>query len=71
MIEYDKMLPVWLVRLIFFRIDFTQKGNYRRKQFLLYNNYKVDYYDMMSDGARMHSLSNYFGIITVWYFKPN
>jgi len=71
MIEYNKILPAWLVQLIFFRIDFIKKGDYERKQFISYEKYKVDYYDMMDEGYLVHNLSNYFGIITIWYFKAN
>ena len=69
MIEYNKILPNWLVRFIFHKIDFIEKGDYERKQFISYDTYRKDYYDMMDEGYKIHSLSNYFGVITVWYFK--
>lgn len=59
-----------LLSMIFYRIDFSQPGEYARGVYLFYNNYKRDYYEKMMDGWKMHSLSNY-GIITVWYFKPH
>jgi hypothetical protein len=55
--------------ILFWKIEFERKGLYERKVFLFYSDYREDYYKMMADGYRVHNLSNY-GIITVWYYKP-
>jgi hypothetical protein len=60
----------WILKLFFYRIDFKDKGIYTRESFLFYDTYRENYYYKMDDGWRIHHLSNY-GIITVWYFKPN
>ena len=43
MIEYNKILPTWIIKLVFFRVDFVRKGDYERKQFISYEKYREDY----------------------------
>ena len=72
MIEFNiSALPIWLVRIFFYRIDFIHKGIYSREMFLSYHSYRENYYFKMNDGWKVHNLSNYVGIITIWYFKPD
>jgi hypothetical protein len=72
MIEFNvNNTPSWALKVIFWRIDFDGKGTYTRDMFMFYDTYRENYYFKMFDGWRMHNLSNYMGIITVWYFKPN
>ena len=72
MIEFNVIsLPSLLLSTFFYRIDFIYKGLYTREMFLSYHTYRENYYFKMSDGWKVHNLSNYMGIITVWYFKPS
>lgn len=59
------------LKLFFWRIDFNAPGKYTREMFILYHYYKENYYYKMQNDWHMHNLSNYLGIITVWYFKPD
>lgn len=71
MIEFNvNNIPLWAIKLIFWRIDFELKGTYSRDMFIFYNTYRENYYFKMQTGWKIHNLSNW-GIITVWYFKPN
>ena len=72
MIEFNTpSLPTWLFKLFFYRIDFEGKGKYTREMFLFYDTYRENYYYKMQTEWKMHNLSNYMGIITVWYYKPD
>jgi len=72
MTEFNvSFVPAWMLTLFFFRIDFIHKGTYSREMFLSYHVYRENYYSKMRDGWKIHNLSNYMGIITVWYFKPD
>ena len=64
-------IHLWLIKLIFFNIDFDNSGKYTREVFISYHTYRENYYYKMQNDWHMHKLSNYLGIITVWYFKPN
>lgn len=61
----------WILKLFFYRIDFDNKGEYTREMFINYQPYADNYYHKLDNDWRIHNISTYGGIITVWYFKPN
>jgi hypothetical protein len=60
-----------IIPLFFWKIDFSNAGTYSREMFLAYDVYRANYYGYIEAGWGIHHLSDYAGIITVWYFKAD